>query len=210
MEQISLLAKDTSTPHLQAVLLALGQWPWATAHTMAVLFILDEQKGKLWLPWLTDTSAGHGLGIKAVRCTGLIENKQRKRWAKGFDSWRFVISQRRRLPPPDVYPACLVDATSPTTEAPKEKVSFSAVALQSLAQPFNPPTTSVYVNTTRHKLLLRTGCRRCYGDPLWTGKSDSWRQQLPKISPVPGQTATFSRSDFEKLYPLFTAILKFK
>jgi len=47
MEQTSPLAKDTSTPHLQAVLLALGQWPSATAQTMALLFILDEQKGHL-------------------------------------------------------------------------------------------------------------------------------------------------------------------
>lgn len=123
---------------------------------------------------------------------------------KGFDSWRFVINQRRRLPPPDVYPACLVDVTSPTTEAAKEKVSFSAVAAQGLAQPFNPPSTSV-CNTARHKLLLRTGCRHCYGDPLRTGKSDSWRQQLPKIPPVPSQIAKFRRSDFEKLYPIFTA-----
>jgi len=106
--------------------------------------------------------------------------------------------------------ACLVDATSPTADAPQEKVSFCAVAVQSLAQPFNPPSASVYVNAARHKPVLTPGRRRRCGAPPRTGKPDSWRPQLPKISPAPCQAARFSRSDFEKLYPLFTAILKFQ
>lgn len=39
---------------------------------------------------------------------------------------------------PHVSPARLVDAASTTTAAAEEKVSFSAINVQSLAQPFNP------------------------------------------------------------------------
>lgn len=39
---------------------------------------------------------------------------------------------------PHVSPARLVDAASTTTAAAQEKVSFSAINVQSLAQPFNP------------------------------------------------------------------------